>query len=92
MANYYSITQACDRLAQIIQEAKNGEFIQITHQGKPVAVLLSQEAYQNLTTQPGQFGVDLASFRETYQVEDLAIDPEQIFEVRDQSLGREISL
>lgn len=91
MSHQYSIAQARDHFTQIVQEAEDGEPVQITRRGKTVAVLMSHEAYQHLATQHAHFGEALESFRETYQVQELDIIPEQVFGVRDLTLGREVS-
>ena len=91
MTHQYSIAQARDRFTRIVQEAEAGEPIQITRRGKPVAVVLSQEAYQHLTSTQNPFGENLDSFRKTYQIEELEIDPDQVFDVRDSTLGREVN-
>jgi prevent-host-death family protein len=91
MFHQYSIAQARDHFTQIVQEAEEGSPVQITRHGKTVAVLLSHAAYQRLSTQHSHFGEALKSFREAYQVQDLEIDSGQIFDVRDRSVGREVS-
>lgn len=92
MTHQYSIAQARDRFTRIVQEAEAGESIQITRRGKPVAVVLSQDAYQHLTSTQIPFGSNLDSFRTTYQIEELEIDPDPIFDSRDHTSGREVNL
>lgn len=92
MPNQYSIAQARDRFAQIIHDAENGKSIQIVRRGKPVAVVLSLGEYQRLISDKIGFGASLAEFRQKYQIQNWDIDPDEVFDdVRDRSLGREVS-
>ncbi|MBD1933674.1 MULTISPECIES: type II toxin-antitoxin system Phd/YefM family antitoxin [Cyanophyceae] len=92
MSDQYSIAQARDRFAEIIHDAENGKSVQIMRQGKPVAVVLSLDEYQRLTSQKVGFGGDLAQFRQKYQIQKLDIDLDAVFnDVRDRSPGREVS-
>jgi len=45
-----SIAEAKNALTRLIHEAEQGEIVHITRHGKPVAVLLSKEAYEQLTS------------------------------------------
>ncbi len=77
--NQYSIAQARDRFAQIIHDVENGKPVQIVRHGKPVAVVLSLEEYQRLTSDQLEFGVNLAKFRQKYQIQKLDIEPDEVF-------------
>ncbi len=46
-----TIAEAKNNLSQLIHQVESGESIQITRHGKPVAVLLSESNYQQLTNQ-----------------------------------------
>jgi prevent-host-death family protein len=92
MPDQYSVAQARDRFAQIIHDAEKGKPIQIMRRGKPVAVVLSLLQYQRLTSKQVGFGEGLAEFRQNYQIENLEIEPDEVFnDVRDRSFGREVS-
>jgi prevent-host-death family protein len=91
MQKLYSISQAQRRFAAVVQEAETDGPIQITQRGKPVAVLLSQAAYEQLVSnrpqekgpEPTQFDFYAAyqAFRASSEFADVDIDPE-IFNVR----------
>ena len=67
--------------------------MEITRQGKRVAILLSVEEYEQLKTKKRGFGTALEEFRQKYNVAEADIDPDEIFrDVRDRSLGREVLL
>ena len=91
MSTEYSIAQARDRFTQLVQQAETGDPVQITRRGKPVAVILSQDEYQRLKSKQAEFGDDLEAFRKAHRIEELDIEPEQIFGDRDRTSGREVS-
>ena len=92
MPDQYSVAEARDRFAQIIHDVENGKPIQIMRWGKPVAVVLSLGEYQRLTSEKIGFGAGLEEFRQKYQIQNLEIDPDEVFnDVRDRSLGRAVS-
>ena len=43
-----SIAEARNKLTRLIHEAEDGETVRITRRGKPVAVLVSRDAYERL--------------------------------------------
>jgi prevent-host-death family protein len=49
-----SIAEAKNTLTHLIHEAERGEAIHITRHGKPVTVLLSEEAYEQLKSREQQ--------------------------------------
>jgi prevent-host-death family protein len=88
----YSIAQARDQLPQLVHQAEQGKLVELTRRGKRVAVILSAEEYDRLS-QKGDFGKSLAAFRERLAIEEIEIDPDEIFkDVRDRSPGREVIL
>jgi prevent-host-death family protein len=91
MLDKYSIAEARDNFAQVVHAVEQGNSVEITRRGKSVAVVLSLAEYQRLTTRKVEFGEGLEAFRQKYQVQNLDIDPDYIFEdIRDRSPGREV--
>jgi prevent-host-death family protein len=89
----YSIAQARDQLPQLVHTAEQGTPVEITRRGKRVAVILSAEEFDRLSSNKGTFGKSLAAFRERLTVAQLDIDPDEVFkDVRDRSPGREVVL
>lgn len=87
----YSIEQIPPNLDKIIQEAEQGEPIQITQQGKQIAVILSQAEYEKLLNKTPNFWESVERFRQEYDVEAADINPDEVFtNVRDKSSGREV--
>ncbi|MDJ0620689.1 MAG: type II toxin-antitoxin system Phd/YefM family antitoxin [Calothrix sp. MO_192.B10] len=79
MLNRYSIAKARDKFAQIVHAVEQGKSVKITRRGKPVAVVLSLKEYQRLTDRQIGFGEGLEAFRKKYQVQNLDLDPDKIF-------------
>ena len=59
-----SITEAKNKLTQIVHEVENGEPIEFTRHGVPAAVLLSFGRYVELTEKSSSFSLLLQNFRE----------------------------
>ena len=90
----YSIAQVQENPEDIIQALEREKAVEITQQGKQVAVLLSVDEYKRLVGGK-QSGLDvaLAKFRQELLEEGLDIDPDEVFkDVRDKSPGRDVSL
>ncbi len=91
----YSIAQAKDKLIQIIRSAEEGQSVEITRRGEPVAVILSVDEYRRLSRLPQNFGEAVLAFRQQYiegqpWFEDEDID--EMFNGRDKSPAREVDL
>jgi cellobiose PTS system EIIB component len=90
----YSITQVQENPDDVIQAVEREKALEITQQGKQVAVLLSVDEYHRLLgKKPSGFGAALKKFRRELVEEGIEIDPDKVFkDVRDRSPGREIVL
>lgn len=90
----YSISQVQENTEDIIQTVEREKAVEITQQGKQVAVLLSVDEYHRLVgDKPLGFGAALKKFRQELMEEGIDIDPDEVFkDVRDRSLGREVVL
>lgn len=91
MSQQYPIEQISCNLDRILQEVEQGEPIQISWQGKQVAVMLSASEYERLLNNQVGFWESVAQLRQEYEVEQADIDPDRVFaDVRDKSPGREV--
>jgi prevent-host-death family protein len=90
MATKYSIAEARHNLAAIVHELDKKEHIELTRRGKPVAVLLSIQAYRRLAEPKVKFRDAYRAFREAYPEPD--IEPDVFEGTRDRSPGREVNL
>lgn len=91
MSQQYPIEEITVNLNKIIQEVEQGEQIEITQQGKQIAVIISTQEYNKLLNNKQSFWESVERFRKEYNVEAAEIDPDEIFAlVRDKSSGREV--
>ncbi len=91
MSLEYSIEQISLNLNKIIQELEQGQPIQITQQGKQIAVIISNTEYERLLNKTQNFSESIERFRQEYNVEAAEINPDEVFAlVRDKSHGREV--
>lgn len=89
----YSIAQARDRLASIVHNVEKGQAVELTRRGRPVAIILSVDEYERVISGNIGFGKSLEKFRQEMRIEELEINPDEIFgNVRDRSPGREVIL
>lgn len=88
MDKTYSIAEARDALTGLIHRVEEGEPIQLTRRGKPVAVLISVAEYQRLLAPPGprSFGGALDAWRRSCG--DGALQGDEFEGLRDPSPGR----
>jgi prevent-host-death family protein len=75
----YSIAQARDRLASIVHDVENGQSVKIARRGKPVAVILSVDEYERVMSGKIGFGKSLEKFRQKMKIEELKINPDEVF-------------
>jgi prevent-host-death family protein len=84
-----SIAEARAKLPGLIREAEEGEAVQITRWGAPVAVLLSAAQYQKLAHGPPVFGVALDSFLERFELAEVGLEQGEFQGLRDHGAGRD---
>lgn len=85
----YSITEARNQFPTLIRNAEEKKQpVQVTRRGRPVAVILSAEAYARLVANQPQrnFWAACQEWRQKWNVSDLDIHPEEIWgDVREQT-------
>ena len=88
-----SIAEAKNTLTHLIHEAERGEAIHITRHGKPVAVLLSEAAYEQLKSweQKTDFWQAIQAWRTQVSFDWPELTPEEVESWRDRAPGREYS-
>ena len=92
MQDQFSIAEAKNRLPSIIHDVEKGPTIKLTRRGKPVAVLLSVQEYERLSSQYSGFWSALTKFRRNIQKEDIEISDTDFVGLRDTGVGREVEL
>jgi prevent-host-death family protein len=91
MVYSYSIAETRNRFAEIVRDLKRVSRVEVTRRGRPVAVLISIEEYEQLCTGSATFAGAYEAFRNTADLAQADIDPEIFADERDASPGREIS-
>lgn len=88
-----SITEAKAHLTRLIQRAERGEAIRITRRGKPVAILLSEDAYLRLSQgqTPPDFWDLVKEMRAAPDFQPVNGTPEEIDTWRDRRPAREFT-
>lgn len=88
-----SIAEAKNALTRLIYEVERGEAVHITRRGKPVAVLVSEDAYDRLTSgeQKKDFWQAMQEWRAQTSFDWPELTPEEVNSWRDRSPGREFS-
>lgn len=84
-----SIAEARAKLPGLIREAEEGEAVQITRWGAPVAVLVSAARYQKLAHGRPSFGNALDSFIESIELAEVGLEADEFQGLRDRGPGRE---
>ena len=87
--NNYSIAEARNQFASLIRQVEEQHTsVQVTRRGQPVAVILAQEAYEELLARPAKqdFWSAYLTWRGKWQIEELDIDPDEVWDnVRDRT-------
>jgi cellobiose PTS system EIIB component len=93
MSQQYSIEQVSTNINKIFQEVEQGEAVQITRQGKQLAVILPISEYERLLNKKPGFWKSVEKFRQEMEEEGTEIDPDEVWQsVRDKSPGRGVIL
>lgn len=85
----FSVAQARINLPTLVHDAEAGTPVEITRWGKPVAVLVSADAYRQLAMSRPRFWDAVTAFREQVNVRQLGLDAQDLRGVRDTTPGRE---
>lgn len=92
----YSITEAHNQFATLIHEVeKNHQPIEVTRHGQPVAVILSRQEYERLTTKsrsPTDFWERYMAYQERWQDVLMDIDEDIWADIRDKSPAPDINV
>ena len=92
MFKQYSIAEARDHFAALIHKVEQDTAVELTRRGKPVAIIMSIQQYQQLQAKRTGFWQAFNSFRSKYDLHQLDIQPETFAELRDGTPGREVAL
>ena len=92
MTDSVSIADAKNTLPRLVHEVEAGSSITLTRRGKPVAVLISCAELDQLRGRSTSFSKAYAELCDRFDLEELAIDPDEIFtRQREPEGGREVT-
>jgi len=92
MQKQFSIAEAKNRLPTIIHYVEKGPYVKLTRRGKPVAVLLSIQAYERLSRKYTGFWSAVSEFRRKIDDQGIEIYDRDFKGLRNLSAGREVEL
>ncbi|MBW1881201.1 MAG: type II toxin-antitoxin system prevent-host-death family antitoxin [Deltaproteobacteria bacterium] len=92
MTKKYSIAEARKALPRLLHEVEDGQHVEITRRGRPVAMVIPLDEYLRLASDPDGFMKAYSSWRQTVEPEDLALPRDFFDELRDQTPGREVEI
>lgn len=92
MAQRYSVAEARIHLPAILVQAEAGEAVELTRRGRPVAVVLSCEAFERLRSERPRFGDAYRAFLERFPLGEVGLERDFAASVRDRSPGRQVKL
>jgi prevent-host-death family protein len=88
----YSVAEAKNHLPRLIRDAEAGQDVRLTRRGKPVARLVGEERYEELTSGRRSFSEAYEDFRQKYDLAELGIDVDDLYgKLRDKDPGRDFS-
>ena len=93
MAEQYSIAEARRLLPTLVREVETGNAVELTRRGTFVAILVGRRAYELLVAGREGFANSYASFASDVGLEELALDPDVLFDgIRPSTPGRDPTL
>jgi prevent-host-death family protein len=87
-----SIADARDNLPSLVRSVEQGQPVELTRRGTPVAVLVSTQEYRKLTSGKRNLWQAIQEFRRTHELAPNAEVDEIYANVRDTSPGREVDI
>lgn len=85
----FTIAQARSHFPGLIHDAEKGKPVEITRRGKPVAVLVSVNAYRHMTSPRLGFWDAVSAFRSRIKVGRAGLQPEDLRGLRETGPGRD---
>ena len=92
MTHRYSIAEARATLPAILDQAEAGQEIELTRRGKPVAVILSVQAFEHLRNDRPRFGDAYRNFLKRHPLHEVGLDADFVPSTRDRGRGRKVAL
>ena len=87
-----TIADAKNNLSNLIHQLEAGEAIHLTRYGKPVAVMISEEQYQNLIAPSKSLNTAILNWRSQLDTDkDIGLSNHELKALRKDSVGRKFS-
>ena len=91
MSEQHSIAEASSNLADLVRKAEEGDTVELTREGEPVAVLIGRREYERMNGGPPRPSAYM-EWRRTADFDSIG-DPDDVWgNVRDRSPGRDPQL
>lgn len=92
MAKSYSVVDARACLPEILDQAEAGREVRLTRRGRPVAVVLSAERYQTLSSERARFGEAFRAYLKRHTADASGVDAGFFAALRARVSGRRVRL
>ena len=87
-----TIAEAKNNLSQLIHQLETGEAIHLTRYGKPVAVMMSENQYQNLIVPDKSLNAAIQNWRSQLDENlDIGLSDHDMKAIRKDSVGRKFA-
>ncbi len=85
----FTIAQARNHFPGLIHDAEKGNPVEITRRGKPVAVLVSVDAYRQMASSRPRFWDVVSNFRDRIKAGRPGLGPKDLRDPRETGPGRD---
>ena len=92
MEDFYTISEAKNKLTSLIHRVEKGPAVKLTRHGRPVAVLLSLREYESISRKGKGFWQELTDLRQWMKREGIALAEDDFEALRDDTSGRRVDL
>ena len=92
MEDFYTISEAKNKLTSLIHRVEKGPAIKLTRHGRPVAVLLSLREYESISRKSRGFWRELSDLRKWMKRQEIVLCDEDFEMLRNHSSGRRVEL
>jgi prevent-host-death family protein len=92
MATRYSVAEARNQFTRILRSVEQGEAVELTRRGKPVAVLVSAKDFARLQDGRITFWEAYTEFMKRPEHRKGLLRPDEFRDLRDRSPGRKVTL
>lgn len=90
MMKSYTLASARAQLAALVDDVVDGNDVELTRRGKPVAVLVSAAKYARLRGEAPTFATAFARFKQRFDLAEVGVEPGWTATLRDRGRGRRV--